>query len=146
MPFDLIDNPSPASLKNSLPPDGVSISPRSIMTRAGGRACYIRIEIGLDLARELFFIHPDQRVALGLGYGPHKGCLGISVDANGQFVARKAKKRPTYVVTIGAAAAAGLFALDFPAFAVTNVKCWTEIGKPPVAIIKLTDAMLDAPD
>lgn len=69
--------------------------------------------------------------------------IGLSVDAQaGGFRARRAKDGG-YVMTINAASAEGLFALDFPAFvaeaSVTHVQ-----NKPPMAVFRASAAMLEA--
>lgn len=86
-------------------------------------------------------------VRLLFGSGGDAGKIAISVDHDtGNFIARR-DKVGRWVLTINAASADGLFALDFPAFTVPHVEAVRpENGQPRRAVFKASDAMLAVED
>ena len=88
----------------------------------------------------------STRLQLSFGTDRDAGKIALSVDISaGQFEARRLKSGG-YRLTINAASAEGLFALDFPAFTVAPVAVVSRMGKPPMAVFAASPAMLAVED
>lgn len=78
------------------------------------------------------------------GTGEDAGKIMVAVDqALGKFTAKRSKKGH-YALTINAASAEGLFALEFPAFTVAEVECFHPQGLPPHCVFAASAEMLAA--
>lgn len=132
MPFEDIECVRPIAVSApSVPADGVAITSRRLKTKARD-ARYIRVAIGAKLAKAISLVQPECRVRLLFGTGSDAGFIQVSVDNTaGKFLAKRTKKGD-YALTVNAATAEGLFALDFPAFTRTGIEALRpENGKPP---------------
>ena len=123
MPFEDIDcvNPAPVKL-DALPPKGVRLRPGKMTRKGGGDPTrYIRLTIGKDLARAASLTLPVHKLRLLFGTGDDAGKIMVAVDQErGRFSAKRSKAGD-YALTINAASAEGLFALEFPVFCVIDV-------------------------
>lgn len=102
---------------------------------------------GGGLARRLSLTQPEHKLRLLFGSGADAGKVMLSVDNElGKFHARR-DKQGRYSLTINAASAEGLFALDFPLFAVPRVEALRpDNGKPPHCCFTASAAMLAVED
>lgn len=89
----------------------------------------------------------DHRVRVLFGTGSDAGKLQISVDNSGGNFPTKRNKKGNYALTINAASADGLFALEFPVFTVEKCEAVRpENGQPPHFVFKASVPMLAVPD
>jgi len=148
MSWTVIENLSPATSSGiAQPPHGVVVQSRSFTKRGeGGQVRYIRMVVGPKLASNLVLTGEQTRVQLALGMGANSGKVAISVDASrGTFPAKRAKDG-SYVLTINARSAEGLFALAFAPFAAEAQMLPPERNKPPMACFPASADMLAAED
>lgn len=141
MGFEAIENVAkpPAS---KVPADGVLVSSRA----AARNGRYIAIAIGPELAKDLCLNRDEVGMRCAFGTGRDAGMIGLSVDASGgAFLARR-QKSGKYLLTINQRSAAGMFALDFPAFTVRGVETVSRQGEPPMAVFAASKEMLEADD
>lgn len=145
MPFETIENCKPVNMLDAIPSDGVRIGPRRLESR-GTETVYIKLQIGVGLAKKLVLTGEKVALALAFGTGRDAGKIRVSVDVKaGQFVATRDKKGG-YSISINKATAEGLFALDFPVFAVPEVEVVHAQGQPPAAIVEVSEQMLAVDD
>lgn len=119
MSWIVIENLKPASgAASPLAPDHVRVKPRIVGLRSGKVARYIEVRLSAASARKIGLQGEAPRIAMMLGGGERAGMIGlVAANDTGTFVARPFKKAPgSYVFTINAASADGLFSLDFPQF------------------------------
>lgn len=150
MAWDAIDNLKLGNPSVAVPDMGVRVAARALKLRKGGGTGvtrYIRVTLGAGLAKKLSMLTEAIGVRLLFGTGSDAGKIAISVDATtGNFLAKR-DKAGRYALTINAASADGLFALDFPVFTVAAAEAVRpENGQPPRAIFKASDAMLAVED
>lgn len=145
MGFETIENYK-ATAAPKMPPAGVRVTSRGAGLRDGKKVRFISIAIGAALAKKLVLTGERIGVALAFGNGRDAGKIRISVDAAGGGFSARRNKRGNYVLTISAATAAGLFALDFPPFAVPEVEVVHETNRPPAAIFAASAPMLAVED
>ena len=150
MAWDAIENKKPVNPNVAVPDMGVRIAARALNVIRGGApgaTRYIRLTLGAGLAKKLSLLTDTVGVRLLFGTGGDAGKIAISVDATtGNFQAKR-DKVGRYALTINAATARGRFALEFPAFNVTNVEAVRpENGQPPRAVIRVSPAMLAVDD
>lgn len=130
---------------SDVPDDGVRVSSRAAAAR-GVPVRYIAIQIGGGLATALVLRGEETRVRLQFGTDRDAGKIAISVDVDaGAFVARR-DKRGRYKLTINAASAEGLFALNFPAFTVSPVEVVSRQGQCPLGVFVASQPMLEVDD
>lgn len=145
MPFETIENLKPVAISSASPADGVQVSARKLAIppkRGGHLARYIRILVGADLAKKLVWRGESERIDLAFGTDRDAGKIRASINhSGGQFVAKR-DKQGRYSITINAATAEGLFALDFPAFSLPSLEPVVAMGTPPALVFKASDAML----
>ena len=141
--IELINAPKPVTPK--VPVMGVAVAARRLGTRKGGEIRYIKLQIGAQLAKAISLVQPACNVRLLFGTGPDAGMVQVSVDnAAGKFAAKR-QKSGAYALTINAATADGLFALNFPAFAHDRIEAIRpDNGKPPHFVFRASDQMLAA--
>ncbi len=149
MAWDSIENVKPVNPSVAVPDLGIRVTARSLKSRgkASEPTRYIRLTLGVGLAKRLSLLNDVAGVRLLFGTGGDAGKIAISVDATtGNFQAKR-DKAGRYAVTINAATAQGRFALDFPAFTVPVVEAVRpENGQPPRAVFKASPAMLAVDD
>lgn len=135
MAFNEIENLAKRK-PDKVPPAGLRVSARSLNVKRGGvdrsMVRFIKINIGADLARRLGMT--DARVGLFLAFGSDADAGQIQIAApsppGGCFSATR-DARGGYALTINAATADGLFALDFPAFTIDRVSVAPSTGTAP---------------
>ena len=148
MAFETIDCIGAASAASTkVPEDGVCVTARKLGQRGGGHARYLRLVVGAALAKAISLQQEHHTLRLLLGTGPDAGKLQISVDnAGGTFVAKR-DKQGRYVITINAATADGLFAMEFPDFARSGLEAVRpQNGQPPHFVFKASEEMLKVED
>lgn len=142
MSWEPIDNIAPAKAA-SIPPKGVAVAVRTLGLKSGGKVRYIRMVVGPLLAKSLCLITPEIGMRLALGGGEHAGQVALSVDnTHGNFRAKRAKDG-SYVLTINAASADGLFSLTFAPFA-ADAGIVHARDTPPMAAFRVPADMLAA--
>jgi len=134
MAWEKIENVRPSNAKNVCPSDGITIRPRSINFTDKKKARWIEITLGKALAEKLVLRLDMQPVAIAIGSGGNAGMVGIQVDGEGDFLAKRSKTTGQYRVTIPAESAADLFSLDFPGFALPGVGVEHQHNQPPMAV------------
>lgn len=89
----------------------------------------------------------EHRLRLLFGTGPDAGKVMVSVDnETGKFLAKR-DKQGRYALAINAATAEGLFALEFPTFAVPSIEAIRcDNGKPPHFVFRASKEMLEVED
>src|SRR3546814_15927979 len=97
---------------------GVSVAARKMGARGGKVVRYIKLGVGVKLAKELCLIGDQTGLRLSLGGGKFAGKVALSVDQAADCFRATKSKDGGYVLTITESSAAGLFALEFPPFAV----------------------------
>lgn len=145
MAFEDIDVIKPkAAGAPTVPVDGVMVRACRVARRnGGGLTRYIRLAIGSKLARSISLTQPEHGVRLLFGTGTDAGKLQLSVDNEAGKFRAKRNKGGGYFLTINAATAEGMFALDFPAFTRTGVEALRpQNGQPPHFVFKAADEML----
>lgn len=151
MAFEDIECVNPASAAAAkVPPAGVSVRPRMLgrAPRAGGgHIRYICIRIGAELARGVSLSQPEHRLRLLFGTAEDAGKIRISVDNQGGKFLAKRDKKGNYALTLNAASAEGLFALEFAPFAVERCEPLRPAnGQPPHFVFAASKDMLDVDD
>ena len=151
MAFEIIDNLKPAAGAAPLiPASGVKVGSRKISRPAragGGGLSYIRIDIGAELAKGISLTAEQHRVRLLFGTGSDAGKLQVSVDDTAGNYQVKRSKSGSYFLTINAASAEGLFALEFPVFTVLRCEpVRPENGQPKHFVFTASAPMLAVPD
>lgn len=131
--------------KSDVPDDGVRVSTRAAAAR-GVPVRYIAIQIGGGLARSLVLRGEETTLKLQFGTDRDAGKIAISVDVNAGPFRAKRDKQGRYKLTINAASADGLFALDFPAFTVSPVEVVSREGECPKAVFVASAPMLEVAD
>ncbi len=147
MAFEEIDCVSPVMPLDGVPRDGIRFLPRKLGSRRnpGEFTRYIELTIGKGLATRLHLQGERSAMRLLFGTGEDAGKIAMTVDRTaGKFVV-KARKNGTWTVTINAATADGLFALDFPAFCV-EPELAALPGKPTFATCQVSPQMLAVAD
>ena len=145
MAFDDIERVAAAPAQVAIPHDGLRVSSRAAAAR-GVPTRYIRIDIGAGLAKALCLHGEQSSLRLRFGSGSDAGKIGLSVDVeDGAFPAKKSAKG-IWSLTINAASADGLFALEFPKFTVSEPEIVEKGGKPPMAVFSASEAMLAVED
>ncbi len=148
MAFENIDCIKPVAVKNPVPLDGVTVSPRVLNLKKQGRTIrFIRLVIGSALARKLSLVQEVVNVRLLFGTGSDAGKIAISVDnAAGKFAAKRAKNG-TYSLTINEDTADGLFAMEFEPFSRKGLEVVRPVdGRPVQVVFAASDAMLAVAD
>lgn len=151
MSWDIIDNVKPSKSTLTIPPHGIYVASRGLKVRRGGKdrgeIRFIKISLGRDLARKLVLNTDSIGVKLMFGSEENRGKIKISIDAtSGNFIA-KPSKNGIFTITLNSASAEGLFALDFPSFAIPTVEALRPSnGQPPHCIFRVSDAMLAVED
>lgn len=97
------------------------------------------------LARGISLVQPVAKLRLLFGTGLDAGKVCVSVDqTDGKFVAKRVASGG-YFLTINAATAEGLFALEFPAFREEKLEAMRpQNGQPPHFVFHPSAAMLAA--
>ena len=145
MAFNEIDNLKPVTGLDAVPEGGLRIKPRSFKSKHGVKR-WIEIRIGVGLARKVALTAPLQKVRLLFGDGEDAGKILLAVDAAaGRFAARR-DKQGRYTVVLGEASAEGLFALEFPVFAVLEPEVMRAPGCPVSVCFTASAAMLAVED
>ncbi|WJY18686.1 hypothetical protein QQS45_00075 [Alteriqipengyuania flavescens] len=146
MAFETIENCAPAK-PAAVPADGVRFTARTLQRRdRKAPARFILLSIGAALAKRLALSGERTSLALAFGSGSDAGKMRLSVDvSSGSFPAKRDKKG-NYNLTLNAATADGLFALEFEPASVPEVEVGAAMGKPPFAIVDLPEAMLALDD
>lgn len=144
MAFDTIAYVGPAKSTVTLPNDGVLVQARKLGTRGGKIARYITIKIGAGLATKLAMHRDRHPMTVQLGRDNDAGKIALALDMQGQFIATKAKKGGSYVLTINESSAAGKFALAFDTFTRDNVEVLKMQNGPHFCAFLATRGMLDA--
>lgn len=143
MAWEEIENCKPLPL-DALPPAGIKVRARVMGKKAGGHSRYISIQIGKDLARKMHLTLALHRLRLLFGTEAEAGQIGLAVDQERGKFAAKRSKQGDYTLTITAAVAEGLFALEFPTFCVIDVAVQCPPNAPKVAVFAASEAMLAA--
>ncbi|MFN3351324.1 hypothetical protein [Pseudorhodoplanes sp.] len=144
MPFETIENIKKLAAQIAVFPEGVRVEARALTKAGRTYARFIKITIGAQLARKLFWRDEKVPIELAFGTGKDAGKIRAVMDASGgQFVARRIRQGH-YTITISAATADGLFSLTFPRFDIPAVEPVHEIGKPPMLVFKASEEMLAA--
>lgn len=118
MPFETIERVGPAPAAPAVPANGLQVSCRAMKSRSRTDAeptRWITIRIGADLARAAGYHQASQPVDLAIGTGNDAGKIAVLLNQRGTFTA-KGKPGKNYAITINAASAEGLFALEFESF------------------------------
>lgn len=150
MAFEVIENCKKIYTKSVVPDMGVRVVSRS-MTRGakagGGQSRYIRITIGKKIARSISLTQESHNIRLAFGTDADAGKIHVSVDnAAGGFPSKR-DKSGNYSLTINKETAEGLFALDFPEFAIDNLEAIRPAnGQPPHFVFKASAPMLAVED
>lgn len=140
MAFDDIERVGPKKVQ-TVPENGVRVSSRHAQGR-GKPTRYISIQIGGGLAKKMVLLGEETALRLQFGSGRDAGKIAMSVDVtSGPFPARK-QRSGAYHLTINAASAEGLFALEFPPFTVAEVEVVHRQGVPPMAVFAASETML----
>lgn len=143
MAFEEIDNLKPVSGLDACPSDGLRVWPRKFAAKTGLKR-WIQIAIGVGLARRLALTLPQQLLRVLFGTGEDAGQLLIAADQTaGKFLAKR-DKQGRYILTIGSASAARLFALEFPGFLVIAPEVLRAPGCPPSVCFPVSAEMLKA--
>ncbi|WP_232494935.1 hypothetical protein [Novosphingobium kaempferiae] len=148
MAFEIIEcvNPPKAGVPK-VPPMGVQVSARKLGSRSGKDVRYIRVQIGAKLAKQVSLASDKQKVILLFGKAEDAGKIRVAVPANGGNFTASRDKAGNYAVTLNAATADGLFALDFPTFAIEKCEALRPTnGQSPHFVFKASGAMLAAAD
>ncbi|MGB3319640.1 MAG: hypothetical protein WBA75_11470 [Sphingopyxis granuli] len=150
MAWNDIDNLAPPKAP-TIPPAGVRVSARSLKVKRGGKDLgttrFIKLTIGAQLARSLGLAGPSAKLDLAFGTDIDAGKIRIATPSGGGEFPASRDKGGNYVVTINAATAEGLFALDFPAFSVDRLTVSPpRADNPPRAIFAASPEMLAVED
>lgn len=104
----------------------------------------MKISVGAELARRLVWKSETIRCALAFGSGRDAGKIRVAIDMTaGQFMARR-DARGNYALTLNAKTCEGLFALEFPEFAVPEIAPVEAMGTPPALVFAASAEMLAA--
>lgn len=124
---------------------GVLVRPRKFTAKMGLRR-WIQILVGKDLASKLALTRPQQMVRLLFGSGVDAGTLLLAADqAAGKFQATR-DKQGRYSLTLTAATAEGLFALEFAPFSVIEPEVLRAPGCAPSVCFAASAEMLACGD
>lgn len=147
MAFEEIDCVNQLMPLDAVPRDGVRFRARKVGSRhkSGEFKRYIELTIGKGLAAKLHLQGERSALRLMFGTGEDVGKIALTVDKSAGKFAVKARKNGTWVATINAATAEGLFALEFPAFCV-EAELASLTGKPSFATCTVTPEMLAVDD
>lgn len=115
MSWTPIEKVSEGRRKRSVPAEGVAVMVQRTLAWGGQEVRYIKISIGTQLAARLGLKDAEYPVRLMIGSAADAGMIGVFIDENGPFAARR-QKDDRYVLTLSARDAEGRFALDFPRF------------------------------
>jgi hypothetical protein len=142
MGFETIENVRPAAAP-ATPANGVQVSWRGMKGKRG----FITIGIGPQLDHALGLRKESEPIRLLLGKDGDAGKIAVSHDTGGRFVA-KGKPGKTYRIAINVASAKGLFATEFPSFAVDRLEVLRPAGNGVVKqfVFRATEAFLAAGD
>lgn len=147
MAFEDIECVNPVNGLDGVPPDGVRVKACKLGGRGGRVVHYIQLKIGAKLAAKISLAAEKHQLRLLFGTDVDAGKIKVSVDnAAGRFLARR-DKNGNYALTINAASADGLFALDFPVFAVVDAEPIRPAnGQPPHFVFRASTEMLAVDD
>lgn len=115
MSWTPIDKVSEGRRKRSVPAEGVAVMVQRTLACGGQEVRYIKISIGTQLATRLGLKDAGHPARLMLGSAADAGMIGVFLDEDGAFEARR-QKGGGYCVTLSARDAEGRFTLDFPRF------------------------------
>lgn len=152
MAWSEIECVKPVAGLDAVSDTGVRVKARKFKRRNGAFAYWIELTLGRSLAKALKLPgelgNRDQAaVRLMFGMGEDAGKIGITCDVTqGKFMAKRSAKRGTWSIAIGAASCDGLFALEFPTFAVDQAAVLAPAGKPPIATFAASPEMLAVAD
>lgn len=140
MGFTLIHNQGAAPIGALLTDHGARISARKIglRSKAGVAECFIKIELGIAVAKAIGLHLAKQKVHVLFGEDVDSGKLAISPDnESGLFWAKKRERDGAFLVTINqlSAAAVPKLRLNFEAFGVEKVEILSLPGMSKKAII-----------
>lgn len=145
MVFVEIENLRPAPT-DAVPTQGLRLRARTFKTAKAGIKHWIEITIGGGLAKKLALALPSQKLRILFGSGDDAGKLMIATDQEkGQFPAKR-DKTGRYRLSISGPSADGLFALDFPPFAVIEPEVVRAPGCPPACTFECSAEMLAVAD
>jgi len=148
MAFETIEcvNP-PKDGAAKAPSGGVQVSARKLGSRNGREVRYIRLQIGAQLAKAVSLVAETQKVLLLFGSGEDAGKVRVAVPPTGGGFTAKRDKAGNYAVTVNAATAEGLFALDFPSFRQERCEPVRPTnGQSPHFVFMASKAMLSVQD
>lgn len=150
MAFEVIENCKKVYKKTAVSEMGVRVAARAVSRAArvgGGHARYIKVTIGAKLARAISLTQEKHNVRLAFGTEADAGKIHVSVDnATGGFPSKR-DKSGNYSLTINKETADGLFALEFPEFAMDNIEAIRPSnGQPPHFVFKASAPMLAVED
>ena len=148
MAFEEIERLAAAVAINALPSTGLRISTRRAPSGRGKEGQndrrFIVVQIGAVLARRLKLIGEKSALRIMFGTGEDAGKIGLTVDQTaGRFKAH-CNKAGAWLTNINAKTAAGLFALEFPAFCVIEPPVLAPDGQPPIVTFDASPEMLAA--
>lgn len=131
MAFEEIEAIKPAGVAAIKVPDGgILVRPRVLTLKNKSSVRYIYVKIGKALAKNLSMTDENEKLRVAFGTGSDAGKIMITVDAEkGRFNARR-DTRGCYSLTLNEATAGGLFALDFPQFAIEKISFVPGAGTP----------------
>jgi len=115
MSWTLIEKVSEVRRKRSVPADGVAVMVQRTLAWGGQELRYIKISIGTQLAGRLGLKDAEHPARLMLGSAADAGMIGVFLDEDGPFEARR-QKGGGYCLTLSARDAEGRFTLDFTRF------------------------------
>ena len=145
MAFEEVEFIGPAPI-DAVPNGGIRVKPRTFKSKHGVKH-WIEITIGEHLSRKICLSKPKHGMRVLFGTGEDAGKIAVAVDdEKGRFSAKKAKSSGRYVLSIGAASAEGLFALEFPVFAVLDPLVFCKDGSPPSFTFAASAEMLAIED
>lgn len=146
MAFEDIEAVGPVRGLDGVPPDGVRVRAMRVGGRGHSVTPYIQVKIGARLAGKIGLTGPHQPVRLLFGTGADAGRIKLALDcANGKFLARR-DKNGNYALSINAATADGLFALEFTVFVVIDAEVGTERSGSAFCVFQASDEMLAVAD